>query len=808
MPNKMIFIKFALLVGMLILMTNRLFGQDVQELITNLNSAKNEFEQVIILKQIGAYYQKQEVYPKAIEYFQQALSLEQKVAMSENKQMQTHQSIAYCYYQQKNYPQAISEYELVLNFQKQKASPNEQRNTLNELSFLHKISKNYPKALEYNLEIAQISLSLNDIANAMNAYNNMAFLHKEMGESSKAIATYQRAISLGKQAEVVQKKTQDNAFIFINLGVTHSYLGNYKEANQYFSEALNAYKKQENRPKQAQTYNYMAANQYINSRFENAIDRALKAVAIAEALNEEKILLESYQILAEAYQQNGDYALSQQYLKLQQELKEKLVEAERKMSQKNLEEQIEIEKKENEIKSLLAEKEKQLATLNQLELEKQNQTQELKLKENQLALLKQNQELQASAIQNQQLEKNRIQQLLEITRQKALTDMQKQEAERQKLLADNERIEREKSDSEKKQAQQAQQAQQKQLQQEQSLRQQEQSLRYYGYGFLGLVFIVAIVLLISFVNARKTTKRLREQNRIIEEKSVEILTQNEELYQNQEEILAQRESIAEKNRQLESRSRQITQSIKAANSIQQAILPYQEKLDELLKDYFIIYRPKDVVSGDFYWLNKVGEKTIFIAADCTGHGVPGAFMTLIGNTLLDKIIRVWEITSPIDILSRLHEEVQIVLRQRETKNYSDGMDMVIVSYEEVGDQKIQLAFAGAKNNLYYNTPQDSTIQCIRGSRKSIGGNQNNKILYENHELTLPKGSFLYFGSDGLQDQNDINRTRFSERKLVGLLQENCHLPLSIQQENIEKILDDYMEGTEQRDDILWVGMRV
>ena len=195
----------------------------------------------------------------------------------------------------------------------------------------------------------------------------------------------------------------------------------------------------------------------------------------------------------------------------------------------------------------------------------------------------------------------------------------------------------------------------------------------------------------------RLTEEIQEQKKELEAAHQEILENYERLRQTQLELQAQNEYLDEKNRQLAEINLKISSSLRVAETIQQAVLPYQEKMDELLKKYFVINLPKDVVSGDFFWLNEAEGKTILIVADCTGHGVPGAFMTLIGVNLLDKIIRVWGITDPASILTRLHEEVQIVLRQQETGN-RDGMDMVAITLEQQ-ENKTLLTFSGAKNNL-------------------------------------------------------------------------------------------------------------
>jgi hypothetical protein len=262
---------------------------------------------------------------------------------------------------------------------------------------------------------------------------------------------------------------------------------------------------------------------------------------------------------------------------------------------------------------------------------------------------------------------------------------------------------------------------------------------------IGLSAITLLIVSIFDNSVAQAQSKLKKQHdkillfsQDLQEKHQEIVTQNEELHQQQEEIIAQRDYIEQKNLELETnnqkiqanenvlkkalvklkdseeeikrqnqalaeRNRLVNSSLNAAKTIQNAILPYQEKLNDLLQDYFIIYHPKDVVSGDFYWLNKVNQSTILIVADCTGHGVPGAFMTLIGNTLLDKIIRVWQILSPAEILSRLHEEVRIVLRQAETGN-NNGMDMAVINLEPLTKTQFKITYCGAKLPIYYISP--------------------------------------------------------------------------------------------------------
>ena len=218
----------------------------------------------------------------------------------------------------------------------------------------------------------------------------------------------------------------------------------------------------------------------------------------------------------------------------------------------------------------------------------------------------------------------------------------------------------------------------------------------------------------------------------------------------------------------------------------------------------MINKPRDVVSGDFYWLKKVKNKTILVVADCTGHGVPGAFMTLIGVNLLDKIVEELLIDTPSGILFYLHLEIQALLKQKETNNNS-GMDAVVITLEDSQDQKL-LSFSGAKNNLYYFS--DGDLHELKGTRKSIGGIQNESTQFEEHKVSIYPGDMIYLGTDGLEDQNNMKRKKFGKKRLKQLLSSLANLPVSEQKNHIEEALRHHMSGVEQRDDILWIGLKV
>ncbi|TAE00521.1 MAG: hypothetical protein EAZ97_05575 [Bacteroidetes bacterium] len=306
-------------------------------------------------------------------------------------------------------------------------------------------------------------------------------------------------------------------------------------------------------------------------------------------------------------------------------------------------------------------------------------------------------------------------------------------------------------------------------------------------------------------NVKEKTKELLKYTEQLQISYEEIQVINEELHQTQEETLAQRDALKTKNSELELQKFKISQSIESAKLIQYAILPTKQKLDSIFTENFVILIPKDTVSGDFYMVNQIDNKKFLIVADCTGHGVSGAFMTMIGNTLIDRIISAG-VNSPKDILYKLHFEIQNVLQQKQTNN-TDGMDIAIVVLEET-DNQVNIVFAAAKRPLYYLSKGEKDVKKIAGSRKMIGGYEMQNKTFENEYLTLPKGSLLYLCTDGYADQNDIERHKFTEKRMLSLISENSNSSLEIQEQILKTQILQHMEGEEQRDDILVLGVKI
>jgi serine phosphatase RsbU (regulator of sigma subunit) len=291
------------------------------------------------------------------------------------------------------------------------------------------------------------------------------------------------------------------------------------------------------------------------------------------------------------------------------------------------------------------------------------------------------------------------------------------------------------------------------------------------------------------------------------------------------QTLASYISIALDNAQaydiIKDKNKHITDSIRYAQTIQKAILPSKAKMDKVLKEHFVLYYPKDIVSGDFFWFMHIPadklpshipdeerkDKTYVAVVDCTGHGVPGAFMSMIGSTLLNDIISRSDVYAPAEILEFLHSSVVNELRQRESAN-DDGMDVCLCLIEAEGEGKSKITYTGAKRPLYYMEKDTDTLREIKGTNKGIGGVMKKYRPFTNETVILENGSMLYLSSDGLPDQNNNDNRKLGSMKFKHTLQENSAMDMNEQKEALASVLYKHMGETPQRDDITVVGVKI
>jgi serine phosphatase RsbU (regulator of sigma subunit) len=260
------------------------------------------------------------------------------------------------------------------------------------------------------------------------------------------------------------------------------------------------------------------------------------------------------------------------------------------------------------------------------------------------------------------------------------------------------------------------------------------------------------------------------------------------------------------NKTLHHQSENIKGSINYAKRIQEAMLPKKDKLTNFASDSFVLFKPRDTVSGDFYWFSEIkngtaGNDFAFAAVDCTGHGVPGAFMSMIGMNALNSMMGKG-ITKTDQILNSLHTEIRTALRQEESGN-NDGMDVGLCIFRR---QTNILEFSSAKNPLVY--IQNNELFQVKGDIHPIGGSKSKPgITFKKHEIIIDKPTTVYLYSDGYRDQfGGKDNTKFMSKKFTRLLFENHQLPMEKQKELLSAAIEEWQGNNPQTDDILVMGL--
>lgn len=314
--------------------------------------------------------------------------------------------------------------------------------------------------------------------------------------------------------------------------------------------------------------------------------------------------------------------------------------------------------------------------------------------------------------------------------------------------------------------------------------------------FLILALVASAALILGLMRWR--TQNLRHAKQVLEGK---VRERTEEIMAQKEEIEAQRDMIEDKNKN-------ILDSLRYAQRIQSSILPLNSKIQEAFPEHFIYYQPLDIVSGDFYWFAEQGDQVMMAAVDCTGHGVPGAFMSLIASQHLNQLAVEEKIKDPKVILSQLNERIQKTLHQKGAKSNSrDGLDIALMAWHPA---KRELSFSGAKRPMYL--VQGEGIQEVKGDRLFIGGGHQKRAgmgEFTTHTLTIDSPTTVYLSSDGYADQfgGPMGR-KFMTRSFKGELEKIQNLPMKEQGRILGNTHEAWKGKNRQTDDILVIGVRL
>jgi serine phosphatase RsbU (regulator of sigma subunit) len=262
-------------------------------------------------------------------------------------------------------------------------------------------------------------------------------------------------------------------------------------------------------------------------------------------------------------------------------------------------------------------------------------------------------------------------------------------------------------------------------------------------------------------------------------------------------VIAAKEQLMEKNRDIEEKNANIIASINYAQRIQSAFLPELDYLQKVFPDSFLIYIPKDIVSGDFYWVSEHDNKKLVGVIDCTGHGVPGAFMSLIGHGLLSEAIFQQRILDPGEIVTYINNGIREKLLNRD-KTFQDGMDLGLCLIEELSENHYSILYAGAKHVLFGVT--GGKYFSLKSDRTAINSIKQNH-RYTSTQLLMYKGDTLYLTTDGYLDQSNPQRKRIGTAGFQQLIEEYWKVSAVLQHKLFLKYLQEHQQHADQRDDI-------
>ncbi|MDF1673935.1 MAG: tetratricopeptide repeat protein [Vicingaceae bacterium] len=635
---------------------------------------------------------------------------------------------------------------------------------LNNLGIIYQESGELEQGLNTYEKCLKIHSELNNQGEIAICHTNMGVIYYRQGNIPKALQAYQKGLEIGDSLLRNDKNNQDfKAGIgstLNNIGIIYHSQGDNKNALLYYKKSLKINRKVNDKAGVANALNNIGSIYVELMNFPLANKYYQEAIEVNKDIKDIKQLALNYQNIGNLFSHQGDYVLAQEYL------------------QKSIDLCVQINDKYGLSGSThnlgLAQKgignniiaKQYIKRALEIAIEIKNPKLIMNTSKSLFEIFEE------ESNYNQALElyklhiKMRDSLNSESTQKAAIQQQAKYEYEKQKAVDDAEH--------------------EKQIAIEQEAKEKQTILTYTTAGGLGLV---AIFLLVVF-NRLKVT---RKQKNIIEEQKQEV--------ENQKEVV----ELA--HNELEEKNKEITDSIQYAKRIQNAILPPNKVVKEYLQESFIYYKPKDIVAGDFYWLESVAPTSnkkenilLFAAADCTGHGVPGAMVSVVCNNGLNRSVREYGLTDPGEILNKTREIVVQEFEKSE-EEVKDGMDIALCSLEE---NKLQ--YAGAHNPLWI--IRDGKLFETKANKQPIG-QFDNPEPYTTHTLELQKGDSIYIFSDGYADQ--FGGDKGKKLKTANFKQ----LLLSIQKEPMEKqkqLIDEAFENwkgdLEQLDDVCVIGVRI
>ncbi|MEE3447460.1 MAG: tetratricopeptide repeat protein [Bacteroidales bacterium] len=779
-----------------------------------------------VISQIGLVYFNRGHYARARESFAEALNIYNSLGDEPNI-IESTKYLAACNSKTKKFEEAAQNYQFLLQKFREADDWDNTKMVYQRLNEIYRSQNNYDKIYKYNYDLYNLCLEKNDVKESLNALNNIAYCYVRMQKYDKAVKFYEQLLAADKSVESGQ---EIDAGTYTSLGLCYQNMDNFDAAVENLSLASDIRHKL-NKHNEASTVDNIMALIYLKEKdLHNAEYRAAMAVAEAEKYRADggdddgELRKAAYMTYNEVLSAKGDDKNAMFYYKKYLSLRDSVRTAD----------EMYARDKADDLKRLTDAEKKYVDDLTEAEIDALSKQQLQLLAENrqkEIDLLTKNNEIQ-------EMEKKRIEQSLALARQEqeALRkENEIRELQQQQKLAEEE-IKRKQLEENERQNQiellkQQQENQNLVIKNQQKEAEQMKLLIYMGSAMILFFFVV-------FFMMRKKNKKLKEQQKEIESKNEALVLKNEEITIQKENLEAANNEIMNMNNELtkqkaivEEANKSITDSIVYAQRIQTAVCPSPTFLDAFKLEHFLFFRPRDIVSGDYYWFYTDNIDSIFIvAADCTGHGVPGAFMSMLGVSLFNKVVGERNVFEPGDILTELRHEVKEALHQDSMSSQKDGMDLSLIRYD-MSSQTV--TFAGANNNGYLvqrfshdeeeearkDLARDEFLRPVDGGflkltvmpadAMPIGIYIREKERFSQTSYKVRKGDSIYMTSDGYIDQFGGKYGRkFMVKNFEKMLLDINLYPLERQKQIVAETHDKW-KGTAytQLDDVIVMGIR-
>jgi tetratricopeptide (TPR) repeat protein/serine phosphatase RsbU (regulator of sigma subunit) len=718
---------------------------------------------------IGNIHADQGQYDEALESYQKALAIRERIGDQQGI-ASSYNLIGIIHYFQGRYAEALEAFQKALTIRERIGDQQGIAGSYNNIGVIHKSQGRYVEALEAFQKAITILERIGDQQKIAECYNNIGTIHADQGRYAEALESYQKALAIRERIG----DQRGIATSYNNIGTIHNAQGRYAEALESHQKALAIRERIGDQQGIAICYNDLGAIHKAQGRYAEALEAYQKALTISERIGDQENIAVSYTDIGTLYLAQGLYTIARSYFQKALPIAQSL----------GLQDQL------DNIYLHLAQTDSALAASglthlwksaylhhrlhtaykdsvrNEASIRKQAQLESQYEYDKKIALLKAQQEkeraLAHAQLQRQKTERNALLTILAVVLL-ALSTM----AYFQILLRRKNRL----------------------------IQEQAHQLE------------------LKNAELQSINQALAESNKIIQAQAEELSTKNAELTTLNAELEATNKALSQsyltiqhQAQELAKKNEEILDSIRYAERIQRAILPSHEKWLRLLPNSFLFYQPRDIVAGDFYWLEETDHYIFLAVADATGHGVPGAFVSLVCASALNQALQHEGLNSPAAILTRAKTIVTQVLTQEGT-HLRDGMDIALIRLEK--NAPTRLTYAGANRPLWIISHQKELIE-LPPTRQPIGFTDTEKP-FEQHQIDLSSRlpAMLYAFTDGFIDQMGGPKGRkLMTKGLREILPEVSHRPCPEQEEHLQRFFTEWKGEWPQLDDVTLIGVHL